>query len=195
MEPLPNRPLGAVELTPAGQPRTANRCESSFRPLAEGANGNFVFPLAGTVSPCPGEALADYKCLSMLQPWGTLVAEGTKTIETRTWATKHRGDLLLVASKKFDTLDWLPYVPPYTAVHDRSRALGRGAGPVVLGVALCLVDVVDCRPMRPTDVRRACCPYEPGKYAWVLENVRPVRPVAVEGQLQVFKRRLPELSA
>ncbi len=41
------------------------------------------------------------KVLSLLQPWATLVVIGAKRIETRSWDTKHRGDLLIHASKKF----------------------------------------------------------------------------------------------
>lgn len=38
------------------------------------------------------------KVLSLLQPWATLVVIGAKKIETRSWNTKHRGDLLIHAS-------------------------------------------------------------------------------------------------
>ena len=40
------------------------------------------------------------KAVSVKQPWASLIAEGNKTIETRTWPTNYRGDLLICASKK-----------------------------------------------------------------------------------------------
>lgn len=40
------------------------------------------------------------KAISLLQPWATLVVIGAKKIETRSWDTKHRGDLLIHASRK-----------------------------------------------------------------------------------------------
>ena len=38
------------------------------------------------------------KTLSILQPWASLVAHGHKKIETRSWNTKYRGELLIHAS-------------------------------------------------------------------------------------------------
>lgn len=38
------------------------------------------------------------KVLSILQPWASLVVHGHKKIETRSWNTKYRGELLIHAS-------------------------------------------------------------------------------------------------
>lgn len=40
------------------------------------------------------------KALSLLQPWASLVVLGHKKVETRSWNTKYRGELLIHASKK-----------------------------------------------------------------------------------------------
>lgn len=42
------------------------------------------------------------KVISIVQPWATLIALGEKKFETRSWATKHRGELAIHASKKVD---------------------------------------------------------------------------------------------
>lgn len=42
------------------------------------------------------------KVLSLLQPWATLVVIGAKRIETRSWKTKYRGEILIHASKRWD---------------------------------------------------------------------------------------------
>jgi hypothetical protein len=39
------------------------------------------------------------KCLSLKQPYTDLLVSGKKTIETRTWNTKFRGQFLVHASK------------------------------------------------------------------------------------------------
>lgn len=39
------------------------------------------------------------KALTLRQPWASLIAQGKKTIETRTWYTHYRGPLLIAASK------------------------------------------------------------------------------------------------
>lgn len=41
------------------------------------------------------------KVISILQPWATLIVIGAKKIETRSWNTKYRGEILIHASKKF----------------------------------------------------------------------------------------------
>ena len=44
------------------------------------------------------------KCLSLKQPYAILLANGKKTIETRKWNTKFRGDFLIHASKNIEPL-------------------------------------------------------------------------------------------
>ncbi len=46
------------------------------------------------------------KALTMHQPWATLLALGEKTIETRSWDTKHRGLVAIHAGKKIDRSVW-----------------------------------------------------------------------------------------
>ena len=64
-----------------------------------------------------------YKALSVKQPWASLIASGEKTIETRTWPTSYRGELLICSSAQ-------------------PRIAGKPAG-----VAMCLCRLVACRPM------------------------------------------------
>lgn len=106
------------------------------------------------------------KALSVRQPWANLIASGDKTIETRKWATDHRGALLIVSSKT-------PKIEP-------------------AGYALAIANLVDCRPMTERDEPDACCSIYPGAYAWVLEDVRRIEPFAVRGQLGIFEVELPE---
>ena len=42
------------------------------------------------------------KTLSIKQPYASLIAEGFKDIENRTWKTNHRGKLLIHASATYD---------------------------------------------------------------------------------------------
>jgi hypothetical protein len=41
------------------------------------------------------------KCISLWQPWASLVAVGAKRIETRGWATAYRGRLGIHAAKRW----------------------------------------------------------------------------------------------
>lgn len=42
------------------------------------------------------------KCLSLWQPWASLLVHGKKQVETRGWEMRHRGPLLIHAAKKWD---------------------------------------------------------------------------------------------
>ncbi|MDX2148063.1 MAG: ASCH domain-containing protein, partial [Planctomycetota bacterium] len=46
------------------------------------------------------------KCISLWQPWATLMVIGAKRIETRSWQTKYFGPLAIHASKKWNGDSW-----------------------------------------------------------------------------------------
>ena len=105
------------------------------------------------------------KAISIRQPYANWIAEGKKTIETRTWSTKHRGPLLIVSSLN-------PNIPP-------------------AGCALAIVRLVHCRPMVKEDEEAACCDLYSRAWAWELENIRPIKPFHVKGQLGLYEVILP----
>ena len=103
-----------------------------------------------------------YKAISLKQPWANLVANGKKTIETRKWMTKYRGDLVICSSKN-------PNIYP-------------------AGYALCTVELYDIKPMTDSHEKAACIKVYPGAYSWFLRNLRPINPpVPVKGSLGIFK--------
>lgn len=111
-----------------------------------------------------------FRCLSVRQPWASMIASGEKSLEIRSKSTRYRGDLLICASREREKI---------------------GADDLPRGSCLCLVRLVDCRLMTPADADRACHPYIEGHYVWELANVRPVAPVPVKGQLGIFTRVFP----
>jgi len=42
------------------------------------------------------------KAITIKEPWATLIAEGYKEYEFRTWKTNYRGDILIHTGKSFD---------------------------------------------------------------------------------------------
>lgn len=109
--------------------------------------------------------------LSVKQPWAALIESGRKTLEIRTWSTRYRGPLAIVASSR-----------------PNEEACARfGMRDLPCGVTICTVDLVDVRPVRlGHDDAAACCRVGPGDLAWVLENPRPLRRRAVKGRLRLF---------
>ena len=119
------------------------------------------------------------KALSIKQPWMNFISSGRKTIETRTWTTHHRGPILLCASKSVD--------------QDAVKTWGPKGIVTLLprGVAICTAKIIDVRLMRREDEEAAMCPWEPGRYAWVLEDIRPLPEFPVKGTLRLFEVKVP----
>ena len=112
------------------------------------------------------------KTIVLRQPWASMVLEGRKTIELRTWTTKHRGPVLIVAGKGVDNED--------------ARRHGWRGGP--RGVALCVVDLVDVRPaILDDELAAGCRPDAAREFAWELRNPRPVRQIPMLGRLGLYE--------
>ena len=106
-----------------------------------------------------------YKAISLKQPWANLVASGKKTIETRKWSTKYRGNLVICSSQN-------PKIEP-------------------AGCALCIVELYDVKPMEKKHEKKACIRVYPKAQAWFLRNLRPISPpIPVKGSLSIFNLEL-----
>lgn len=112
------------------------------------------------------------RALTLWQPHAGLIATGIKTIETRTWPTPHRGRLAIHAGKQY-AHGYLERAyeagvlqpiqePPFRHLVYRMCNLQ--------GAVLCLVDLMDCRPMNPGDEQAAKASWHPRLWAWVLAN-------------------------
>lgn len=108
------------------------------------------------------------KALSVRQPWASMIAQGHKTIEWRSWRTHYRGPLLICSGKTPDAV--------YLAF-DTDEA--RQNWP--LGVAVATVELVEVRLFEPKSDAEAAMMEEDDLpsvqgFSWVLAN-----PVAVPG--------------
>lgn len=112
------------------------------------------------------------KALSVQQPWAQLLLNGDKTIEVRSWATKHSGELLICASAAPKDVFFKP---------KGSEALQLYAG-AIIGI----VNVIDCRLMVEADNDASCGNYSPGAWAWIVEPVCFCEPSAIKGGLGLF---------
>jgi hypothetical protein len=140
------------------------------------------------------------KALTVRQPWASLIALDAKRIETRGWSTSHRGPLAIHAGlampcRRGQTID----VGPYTVERDRSGLLLRGPGlawpyRLPLGAVVATVNLHCVTEADPWAIRPAEYPlgdYTPGRRAWHLTDVEPIRdPVlGVRGQLGLWDWR------
>jgi hypothetical protein len=146
------------------------------------------------------------KAISLLQPWASLVAIGAKKIETRSWDAKYRGPLAIHASKGFPkVVKELCWGEPF-----RSTLLKHGYlmsfcnMPFGAIVATCrLVDckqiqitVKDdkiCNPQNLSVKERAFGNYTPFRYAWILEDIKPLpEPIPAKGHQGLWNWEPPE---
>ena len=90
---------------------------------------------------------------------------GQKTIECRTWQTDYRGDILICSTNKKHK-DTIP------------------------GHALCVVRLADIVPFEKKHIEAALLTpqdYRPGLYAWILEDVRIIKPIPLKGRLSLWE--------
>jgi len=112
------------------------------------------------------------KALTVRQPYAEAIAAGDKTIEVRSRPTKHRGALAIHAAKSI------------ASGYSREECEG-----LPLGSVVCVVEVIDCRPLSRADLGKARVSEgfrTQGKFAWVLESPRRVVPFATRGQLNLW---------
>jgi hypothetical protein len=149
------------------------------------------------------------KALSLWQPWATLVASGAKRIETRCWSTNYRGRLAIHASKKWSKeLGRMcltePFKDPMLAAGFCAITRRRSNLPFGQIIATCyLADVfsVDAGEqyyriggdalarvtLPPPEPERSFGDYTPGRFAWILTEIVPLKkPFFFQGSQKLF---------
>ena len=126
------------------------------------------------------------KVLSLIEPWATLIKDGKKVIETRSWKTSYRGELYIHASSKKikrsdeHTIELLKLIPNV---------------PMGYGNIICKCKLVDCVYMDQEFLDRIqkdkqeflCGEYSLGRYAWILEDVEVLdEPIPAKGHLNIW---------
>src|SRR5436190_23079453 len=118
------------------------------------------------------------KCITLWQPWATLIMLGIKKIETRSWHTQHRGPLAIhSAAKDHPTLAAICATEPF-----RSQLENAGFSSFRDLPRRCIMGTVqldDCvrvellPPGTPTPLEEAFGDYSPGGWGWLLSNPTP----------------------
>lgn len=175
------------------------------------------------------------KCLSVLQPYASLIALAghpdpevrrlAKKFETRSWPTKYRGTLAIHASKEKKYIDMRSdyYIcgdePFYSVLMDRAKKMSR-IDPFKVnlprGAVIATCRLVDCieivwsledvdriapscligehgKVYTISDNEAAFGDYNPGRYAFILDDVKPLpEPVPAKGRLGLWEWTPPE---
>jgi len=129
------------------------------------------------------------KVLSIREPYATLILNGTKTIETRSYKTNYRGPILIHASLGKDKIksELLKYI-------DKDN--------LNYGNIICICNIVDCIYMTKEYIENIknndplnyiSGDYQVGRYAWVLDNVHEITKIPAKGQLGLWNYNNLEL--
>ncbi len=124
------------------------------------------------------------KAISIWQPWSSAIALGLKTIETRGWATPYRGPLAIHAAKR-----WGREQKEFLA---RERANGRLLGDIPLGAIVAVARLAEIQRTVglvgvATPIERLYGDYSPGRYGWILADVRALKtPIQFRGAQGLF---------
>jgi len=103
------------------------------------------------------------KALSIMPEYAADIFDGFKTVEWRSWKTDYRGDLLICASSR--------------------KCKG-----CIAGHALCMVTLKDVVPFTRRHLNAAMMDFVPNPpgYAWILDNVRLIKPFPYKGKLHIY---------
>ena len=126
------------------------------------------------------------KVLTIKQPWATLIMQGDKKFEFRSWQTKYRGELLIHAGKSIDKVAMerlKKYIP----------------NEIPTGVILGKVNLVDCIKITPEvkkellkenkDIYKNAGYTE--EYGWQVKDVELFdTPIEVKGHLSLWEYNL-----
>ena len=136
------------------------------------------------------------KALTLTQPWASLMAIGAKRIETRSWSTPYRGEIVIHAAKNFPR-----WAREFAAEPTVSKLFEPGYE-FPLSRGLCIVRLLGCFPTSEVGLRQLSFvaggkpsakelefgDFGYGRYAWLTEYVRPLLPITdpIRGSLGLW---------
>jgi activating signal cointegrator 1 len=132
------------------------------------------------------------KAISLWQPWASLIAIKAKKVETRSWYTSYRGELLICAAKTVNSpyRDYyysLPVIPMISETEPVPfEDLPRGK-------AVAKVQLIDCVKMtrkminETPENEKLVGDWKVGRFAMILDDIQAIEPFYVKGQQGLFE--------
>lgn len=127
------------------------------------------------------------KVLSIKEPFATLISNGKKCIETRSWKTSYRGELYIHASKQKMAQETKKRKELMNILKDDE---------LNYEYIICKCNLTDCIYMDKDYVEKMkhnnyqeyiCGEYKEGRYAWKLENITPLdEKIKARGNLSIW---------
>ncbi|OKP79152.1 2-oxoglutarate dehydrogenase E1 [Paenibacillus sp. P3E] len=136
------------------------------------------------------------KCLTVRQPWATLIALKEKQFETRSWKTAYRGELAIHAGMGIDKSACRQEL-----IQSALARHGYSADNLPLGAIIATSRLADCYQVTDEDAGAgwpggnefAFGDYSQGRYAWKLEEVTALaHPIPAKGRLSFWEHPVLE---
>ena len=129
------------------------------------------------------------RALTIRQPYATLIVQGVKQFETRSWRTEYRGPLVIHAAANGSRI----YGDQLRRLEKRLRVMPTAlmGQEYPLGAVLGVVELVECLPISPTLIdaltpcEKALGWYSDGGFVWDLARAGRIRfaePIACAGR-------------
>lgn len=132
------------------------------------------------------------KALTLWQPWASLMADGHKRVETRSWDSRYRGPIVIHAAK---------HVPAgcgaselsfgfrefYCSAYDIPRIeYELHAAKLPKGSILCIANLIAIEETTKvysdlSTMEKIFGNYDEGRFAWFFEDVRKIEPIECAG--------------
>lgn len=133
------------------------------------------------------------KAISLWEPWASAMALGLKTVETRSWPTAYRGQLIICSAKRIMGREEEHLFCTHVICTDWPMP--------IYGCALCAVELYDMLPtngtrefwpakegQRLSSKEEALGDYSPGRWMWITRNCRRFKtPFPVTGRQGLFE--------
>ena len=110
------------------------------------------------------------KALSIGAFYATAIATNFKTIETRSWPTSYRGEILICSTAS-------------------KQGLSHLKDSLIFGHALAIATIKDCQKFKKSDRQKAMIDRYTnmhGMYSWHLSDIRPIKPIPIKGQQRIY---------
>lgn len=130
------------------------------------------------------------QCISLWQPWAALIALHAKRIETRSWSPglrlRHGQQLAIHAAKKWNRESAaLCLTEPFlTALQPVGGITGLQFGGFVALAEF--IEAIPTTDAQPNEQERAFGDYRPGRFAWLLANVRAIPFIPARGHQSLW---------
>lgn len=136
------------------------------------------------------------RAITIIQPWATLIALGEKKYETRSWTTKHRGEIAIHAGKKINK-----NACNQEDIHAALKRHGYSINNLPTGAIIATAIIVDCLQSihecndgyilsngeHIYGSEELFGDFDTGRYAWQLSSIQKLKePILAKGQLSLW---------